>query len=275
MKPVKKIALLHDMCGVGKAALTNMLPVLTVQGIEVCPIPTILLSTHTGGYGKPAVYKVSGDYIRSCADHYQEQKVSFDMIFVGYLGSPELVDAVQYFLKAFPGTTVVLDPIMGDHGNYYCNFDSSYGTAVRALLPYADLILPNLTECYLLLGEEFVLTDEKESIEEICCSLRKLGAKDIIITSIPAGMGGKGIAVLQKEQLTILENREMLREFHGTGDVFDGMVTAGLLNGKTILQSVEEAHNFVCSCIRESSRYDYPEREGLMIEKTLKSLYKF
>ena len=41
MRPVKKVALLHDLCGVGKAALTNMVPVLSVMGIEACPIPTI------------------------------------------------------------------------------------------------------------------------------------------------------------------------------------------------------------------------------------------
>ena len=49
MRPVKKVALLHDLCGVGKAALTNMVPVLSVMGIEACPIPTILLSTYRGG----------------------------------------------------------------------------------------------------------------------------------------------------------------------------------------------------------------------------------
>ena len=62
MKPVKKVALLHDLCGVGKAAMTNMLPVLSVMGIEACPIPTMLLSTHTGGYGKPAVARISPEY---------------------------------------------------------------------------------------------------------------------------------------------------------------------------------------------------------------------
>ena len=49
MRPVKKVALLHDLCGVGKAALMNMMPILSVMGMEACPIPTILLSTHTGG----------------------------------------------------------------------------------------------------------------------------------------------------------------------------------------------------------------------------------
>lgn len=70
MKPVKKALLLHDLCGVGKAALTNMLPVLGSMGIEACPVPTVLLSTHTGGYGLPAICPIPADYICKCADHY-------------------------------------------------------------------------------------------------------------------------------------------------------------------------------------------------------------
>lgn len=46
MRPVKKIALLHDICSVGKAAMMNMTPILSMMGIEACPIPTVLLSTH-------------------------------------------------------------------------------------------------------------------------------------------------------------------------------------------------------------------------------------
>ena len=156
MRPVKKVALLHDLCGVGKAALTNMVPVLSVMGIEACPIPTILLSTHTGGYGKPAMEKISTTYIRECADHYVANQVTFDLIFVGYLGSEGMIEAVEYFLSCFPDTEVIIDPIMGDHGRYYTNFDSSYGESMRRLLPYASIIMPNITEgC--LLTQNFLL----------------------------------------------------------------------------------------------------------------------
>ena len=106
MRPVKKVALLHDLCGVGKAALTNMVPVLSVMGIEACPIPTILLSTHTGGYGKPVMEKISTTYIRECAEHYVANQVTFDLIFVGYLGSEGMIEAVEYFLSCFPDAEV-------------------------------------------------------------------------------------------------------------------------------------------------------------------------
>ena len=46
-KPIQRAAILHDLCTVGKAAMTNILPVLSVLGVEACPVPTMVLSTHT------------------------------------------------------------------------------------------------------------------------------------------------------------------------------------------------------------------------------------
>lgn len=167
MRPVKKIALLHDICGVGKAAMMNMTPILSMMGIEACPIPTVLLSTHTGGYGTPAIYHVPGEYIRTCADHYKKENITFDAIFVGYLGNVDVIDSVIYFISQFPDTKVILDPIMGDHGKYYSNFDESYGTSMRRLLPYSDVILPNLTEMYLLAEKEYQITGNHRNVR-IC-----------------------------------------------------------------------------------------------------------
>lgn len=274
MKPVKKIALLHDICGVGKAALTNMFPILSVMGVEPCPVPTVLLSSHTGGYGTPAKEIISPDYIRQCADHYKEQQVSFDMIFIGYLGNTENADAARYFLEAFPDTLVVLDPIMGDHGKYYCNFDQAYGQALQNLLPSADLILPNFTECHLLLDRPYTLPVNMEDIQMLCFELKKLGAKDLIITSVPFENYPKGIAVWDSGECSIIPVRENLTDYHGTGDVFDGVLICEMLNGKSLTESAKTAHSFVCDCIQESCRYDYPKREGLLIEKALKNLYK-
>lgn len=272
MRPMKKIALLHDLCGVGKAALTNMMPVLSVMGIEACPIPTMLLSTHTGGYGKPAALKIPGSYIRECADHFKSQHVEFDAIFVGYLGHTDTIDAVIYFLDQYQGTRVILDPIMGDHGTYYQNFDASYGKELRRLLPYADIILPNLTECFLLTGHPYQITGDHRNVLGLCKELQSYGAKDIVITSVPKDDCKKGIVLYEDHSFLYLGNGEMLGEYHGTGDAFDGMFLGRLLQGCSLLESVQAAHAFVCACIRESEKYAYPEREGLLIEKTLHKL---
>jgi len=272
MKPIKKIALLHSMCSVGKASITNMTPILSVLGVEVCPLPTILLSTHTGGYGIPAMQKTTAEFIRSCANHYYENGVTFDMIFVGYLGSTEIAEAAEYFVSKFPETIVCVDPIMGDHGTFYSNLGQAYADAYQTLLPYADILLPNLTEGCLLTGRTYIDDMSESEILEICNELKDKGAKHIILTSVPGKEGTKNIALSTKHQSEIFNFKELKNEFHGSGDAFDAVLTGYYLQGMCLKDCIEKAHQFVCSCTMESVKYPYPEREGLLIEKTLSLL---
>ncbi len=272
MRPIKKVALIHDICSIGKASLTNMMPILGKMGVESCPIPTMLLSTHTGGYGAPAVHRIPGTYLRETADHFKEQGISFDLIFIGYVGSKDLLEDVIYFIEAFPNTKVVVDPIMGDHGKLYSLFSEDYPEALRELLPYTDVILPNLTEAYLMAGEEYKLPTDHRQILPICEKLTDLGAKNLLITSVPKDDCNKGMILYENHAFLYIGNGEEQGEYHGAGDAFDGMFIAKYVQGFSILESVQAAHAFVCACIRESDKYDYLEREGLLIETTLNKL---
>ncbi|MCQ2447804.1 MAG: hypothetical protein MJ073_02700 [Oscillibacter sp.] len=44
------VATIHDLSCFGRCSLTVAMPVLSAMGIQCCPIPTALLSTHTGGF---------------------------------------------------------------------------------------------------------------------------------------------------------------------------------------------------------------------------------
>lgn len=272
MRPVKKVALIHDICSIGKASLTNMMPILGKMGVESCPIPTMLLSTHTGGYGTPAVHQIPGEYLRKTADHYKEQKITFDLIFIGYVGNIDLLSDIIYFIEAFPDTKVVVDPIMGDQGKLYSLFSDDYPAAILKLLPYADVILPNLTEAYYMAGVEYKVPTDHRQILPICEKLTELGAKNLVITSVPKDDCNKGMILYVNNAFLYVGNGEEQGEYHGAGDAFDGMFIAKYVHGFSILESVQAAHAFVCACIRESEKYDYPEREGLLIETTLNKL---
>ena len=45
---MKKIAVLNDLSGLGKCSLTAAIPVISVMGIQACPLPTAVLSCQTG-----------------------------------------------------------------------------------------------------------------------------------------------------------------------------------------------------------------------------------
>ena len=56
LKPTepKKILCIHDLSGMGRCSLAVILPVLSVMGCQPVALPTVVLSTHTGGLGTPA-----------------------------------------------------------------------------------------------------------------------------------------------------------------------------------------------------------------------------
>ncbi len=45
---MKKIAVINDLSGLGKCSLTAAIPVISVMGVQACPLPTAILSNQTG-----------------------------------------------------------------------------------------------------------------------------------------------------------------------------------------------------------------------------------
>ena len=45
---MKKVALINDLSGFGKCSLTAAIPVISVMGIQACPLPTAVLSAQPG-----------------------------------------------------------------------------------------------------------------------------------------------------------------------------------------------------------------------------------
>ena len=278
MKPVKKIAVIHDICGVGKAAMANIVPILSVMGIEVCQVPTMLLSTHTGGYGKPYIQTIDG-YMTGCLEHYLEQNVEFDMIFVGYLGTKERIEEVKQFLTKYrevhPEVAVILDPIFGDNGSCYSNFTMEYVLQVRTLLSYADIIIPNYTEYSLLFEEDLAAeySNKNALIHQWYKKLDNYKIKGAVVTSIPLSNKDQiGIIVTEEDRASLLTFKKCSKSYHGTGDIFAAVFCGSLLKGESILQACERAHTFVVECLEESARYEYDQREGVILEPLLKKL---
>lgn len=277
MKPVKKIAVIHDICGVGKAAMANIVPILSVMGIEVCQVPTMLLSTHTGGYGKPYIQTIDG-YMTGCLEHYLEQGIEFDMIFVGYLGTKERIQEVKQFLTNYtsihPEVTVILDPIFGDNGTCYSNFTMEYVTQMRTLLSYADIIVPNYTE-YSLLFDKDIDTEYNKNVllSQWNKSLDHYSIKGAVVTSVPISNKDEiGIIITDNDKIDLLTFKKCSRSYHGTGDIFAAVLCGSLLQGDTLLKACERAHTFVVECLEESTRFQYDQREGVILEPLLKKL---
>lgn len=273
---MKRVLLIHDLCMAGKAALFNMLPVLNVMGIETVPLPTMLLSTHTGGFGTPQVHRLPSAYLMACASHLREQNISFDMIFIGYLGSADLVETVLEVCDSYPDVPVIFDPIMGDQGRYYSNFDDAYRDSLLRLLSKADYLFPNWTESCLLADVPYTEQPTDEQLQTVLSFFGERGVKKAVITGMKNPCGAPCIAYhdVSAETLCLIDTPLIPGHFHGTGDLFDGVVTGALLQGKSETESIRMAHQFVSRCIQDTLSFGTTEREGIAFEKNLWMLHE-
>jgi pyridoxine kinase len=274
-KPIKRVAAIHDLCGVGKAALTNVLPILSMLDVEVCPIPTMILTTHTGGFN-PRVVKLDS-YISKAFEHYKEINIDFEGIFVGYLGSNNNIEETLHLLESVNrnNSLIVVDPIFADHGKYYSNFDRNYSENLKKLIRYSNIITPNFTEACILADE--IIADEvsEEKLLMISRKLHKLGSENIVITSVPLldkNKIGTAIYYGENDSLKLIVCERLKKSYPGTGDIFTSVLIGMFLNGKSLSYSVKKSCEFVEKCIIESSAYNYPTNEGILLESVLKQL---
>ena len=173
-KPVepKKILCIHDLSGVGRCSLAVILPVLSVMGFQPVALPTVVLSTHTGGLGTPARMDGSA-YGMAALEHYQTLGLQFDCIYTGYLGGEAQVALAEKAFALWPAAYKVVDPVMGDNGKAYSTVTPALVERIRSLCRAADLILPNYTEAQLLLQQQPVteqLDDAARRRWQMLCS---------------------------------------------------------------------------------------------------------
>ena len=158
-----RVAAIHDMSGFGRCSLTVAIPILSAMGIQCCPLPTAFLSTHTGGF-EGFTFLDMTDELPKVAAHWKSLGLEFQAVYSGFLGSERQIAIVEDFLREFRGadTAAVIDPVMGDHGEVYQTYTPAMCAGMARLAELADVIVPNLTEAAVLLGEEEPVPEKPE-----------------------------------------------------------------------------------------------------------------
>ena len=182
---VKKVAAIHDLSGMGRVSLTVVIPILSSMGFQVCPLPTAILSNHTQ-YPDFTFLDLTDEMPRIIAE-WKRLEVEFDAIYTGYLGSPRQIQIVSDFIRDFrrKDSLTVIDPVLGDNGKLYSNFNESMVVEMQHLVTHADVITPNLTELFYLLDRPYKESNTDQELKEYLRCLSDKGPEVVIITSVP------------------------------------------------------------------------------------------
>lgn len=251
----KRVLTIQDISCVGQCSMTVALPVLSACGLETCILPTAMLSTHTGGFGKPYVVHLS-DAIAPMVCHWQENNITFDGILVGYLGSIAAVEAVSELLDTMlsPGGVAIVDPAMADHGKLYSGFDDAYMQAIKALCAKADIVIPNLTEAAMMgnspyNGDNNGCYVSKSYVNQI---LSALPFQRVVLTGVGYTENTTGASVWENGVMAHCSHPKLPGSYHGTGDLFAAAFTGAYIQGRNLLEAAQIAGNFTCKCIENT-----------------------
>ena len=245
----KRILTIQDISCVGQCSMTVALPILSACGHETCILPTAVLSTHTGGFGKPVVQHLAVDGMWR---HWKDQGIDFDAILVGYLGSVEAVETVSQILDEMlsPGGIAIVDPAMADHGKRYSGLSEAYAEAMQRLCEKADILLPNITEAAMMAGMEYREDFDEGYIREL---LGRLGGKDIVLTGVGFAPNQTGAAVRRGGEVVFIHTPKVSKSYSGTGDMFAACFTGALMQGLTMESAAAVSCGFVLKSIEATA----------------------
>lgn len=273
----KKIAVINDIAGYGRCAMTVLLPIISYMGVQACPLPTSIFSNNTAF---PHFFMDDyTDRMEAYIENWKKLGLTFDGIATGYLGSVRQIAIVKRFIREFSGdgTLVLVDPVMGDHGRLYSAYTAELCTELRELVAFADIITPNLTEACYLLGIPYRERGWKQrELFAMAGELSAMGPSRVVITGIVQGdfianyvyaKDGNG-----EPQARLSRIHKADSERCGTGDVFAAVIAADAVNGISFDRSVKKAAAFVKQCIEKAAEWKTPSTDGVPFEEILYKL---
>lgn len=274
-KAINKVAAIHDLSGFGRASLTVIIPTLSAMGIQVCPLPTAILSNHTGGFEKYSYVDLT-DSMPDYINMWKELNLDFDCIYSGFLGSSKQINIVSDFIDYFGNdeNLIVVDPVMGDNGSLYSSFKPDIIPQMKKLVAKADLITPNFTEAAFLMGYEKCpdSIDETE-LKRWLRALSDMGPEIVAVTSVPDIENKQRTNVIAYDRKNNMfwkvGCRYIPAAYPGTGDIFASVLIGGLLQGDSLPAALDRAVQFISQCIKASYGFNYPNRNGVLLEKEL------
>ncbi len=269
----KKIAVINDMAGFGRCALSVSMPIISAMKVQCCPIPTAIFSNHSAF--PSFMFQDMTDAMQSYVDEWKKIGLTFNGICSGFMGSKEQIDIVIKFIKEFSTeeTLVIIDPIMGDHGKTYATYTPQMCQEMKKMVAYADILTPNLTESCILTDTPYHEGKWKQKeLASVAEKLSSMGPKKIVITGIPQGEFIANYCYEQGRAPKLLRTHKVGTSRPGTGDVFASIIAADAVNGVDFHVSVKKASNFVKKCILRSMEMELPITDGVCFEEVLDKL---
>ena len=256
-----------------------MVPLFSRMGHFPYQVPTAVFS-NTLDFGKFRIQDMT-DYMRDTIKVWDELGFDPDCICTGFVLSEEQVELIGDYIRSRKprmdeiqnvdnGRLVMVDPIMADGGKLYNGIGMERVAAMRKLVSYSDVMVPNMTEAGFLTG--ICPGRERASaaeLRELVDGLHKLSGKSVVITSAQDSETDEHLVCgydHKSGQYFRVPFIFLPVRVAGSGDIFSTVMTGKLLDGESLEEAVREAVRVLTVLIRNNQSH-LDEYKGILVER--------
>jgi hydroxymethylpyrimidine/phosphomethylpyrimidine kinase len=252
MKTYHRVLSIAGSDSSGGAGIQADLKTASALGCYGMTVITALTSQNTKGV--TAVHAVPPDFV-------EEQLVTVlddigtDAVKIGMLFSSDIINTICTVFQKYNLRNIVLDPVMASQSGRMLLREDAILSLKSTLLPWVDLLMPNLPEAEILLGHSI---HGQEEIKTAACDLAMMGCENILIK------GGH----LEGEDTTdwlYLGKKDRFIEFpgsrvktvndHGTGCTLSSAVASFLAKGLSLEEAVKCAKQYITDALQAGAGY--------------------
>jgi len=187
--------------------------------------------------------------------------LSIAAVKIGMIGNAPAIEAVAAALEQASSAPLVLDPVMvAASGDPLLEAGAETVLKTR-LLPFADVLTPNLPEAARLLGAE--IAADEEAMREQARALAGLGPKAVLVKG-GHGTGDEALDILfdGRDFARFTALRVATKNVHGTGCTLSSAVAALLARGFDLHEAVREAKMYLTSALSEAAKLSVGQGAG-------------
>ncbi len=227
----------------------------TFSAFRVFGMSVVTAVTAQNSLGVQGVFNLPPEFVARQIDSVLSD-FGADAIKIGMLSTAPIIEAVAARLPAHRHGPVVLDPVMIAKSGDLLLEPAARSALMKAMLPLADLVTPNLPEAAALAG---MTVDDERAMVEAARRILGLGPRAVLV---------KGGHLADSATDVLWDGRDLTRfpapkldspNTHGTGCTYSSAIAAGLARGRALRDAIVEGKAFVTAAIREG----FPAGQGV------------
>lgn len=219
----------------------------TASALGCYAMTAITALTAQNTRGVTAIHAVPVDFLKAQIEAVMDD-IGVDVLKIGMLHAPEVVEVVTWAIRHYNIKKVVLDPVMVSANGDPLITPETVDILVRELFPLASVVTPNLDEAAFLLKRP--LTDKKD-LDQAARDLLAMGAPTVLLKG--AHMPGEVISDIfagaDGTWLRMEGNRIASDNIHGSGCTLSSAIGAYLALGSSLEEAVKAGRDYILKAI--------------------------